>query len=318
MKKDSYSIDVGLDDQDMSPELSRPAVNYKIVEGPAELPLGMFDYNTKRWYRGYEIEKMSSDILTSFHEEVNPYKMFGRMVAKGLTKIFDVDTGEEFPGWKQKTSKLFFQDTFFLMMEILIKTKGTSLVPTVYKCPQCKQFTKFENPIGESGGPDGSDGFDLTASADELSSLEMEDIREIPFVEVRDLLEPVLYFHFDDGVVVEGERYTEFSFRIPEIGDYILKAGTSTTQGGEKRVLFHCLTSINGIKGSELQLLKSKHGIGLLSFNFNDYLEVLNKLNSMGYDYSQHKTTCSHCGYEYRTVFDFTNFFGSLLGRRSI
>ena len=48
MKKDSDSIDVGLDDQDMSPELSRPAVNYKIVEGPAELPLGMFDYNTKR------------------------------------------------------------------------------------------------------------------------------------------------------------------------------------------------------------------------------------------------------------------------------
>ena len=50
--------------------------------------------------------------------------------------------------------------------------------------------------------------------------------------------------------------------RLPEIGDYILKAGASTDKGGEK-VLFHCLTSINGIKEHDLQVLKAKHGVRL-------------------------------------------------------
>ena len=293
----------------------KPTKKFKIETAPEELPLGMFEYDSKRWFRGYEVEKMGSDVLTSFSEETNPYKMFGRLVAKGLVKIFDTESGDEFQGWKQKTSKLFFQDVFFLMMEILIKTKGTSLVPTVYKCPQCKKFTKFENPIGEAGGMDGDKGFDLNASDEELSSLEMEDIRSIKFNPVRDLAFPELSFHFDDGVVIEGERFTEYSFRLPEIGDYILKAGASTDKGGEKRVLFHCLTSINGIKEHDLQVLKAKHGVGLLSLNFNDYMQILNKLNSIGYDFSKHETTCAHCGYDYKTVFDFSNFFGSLLGR---
>jgi len=282
---------------------------------PTELPLGMYDSVTKRWYRGFEVEKMSSDVLVSVNDEQNPYRLFGKIVAKGLVNIFDIDTGEEYPGWRSKTSKLFFQDVFFLMVEILIKTRGTSLVSTVYRCPLCKKFTKFENAPGEGAELDVNTGFDLTASSEEFSSLEMEDIRSVAFKPVRDLDKPEFSFHFDDGVVIKDERFTEFSFRIPEIGDYILKAGADTSQAGEKRVLFHCLTSVNGLIGKDLELLKAQHGLGLLSFNFNDYAQILSRFNSIGYDFSNHTVKCAHCGNVFKTVFDFTNFFGSLLGR---
>lgn len=288
---------------------------FKIHDGPDTLPIGFYSPEEGRYYRGYELQGLNADVLSSFEQEQNPFRTFGSMVAKGLTKIFDKESGEEAPGWKDKSSKLFFPDTFFLLVEILVKTKGTSLVPTVYRCPQCQALTKFENPMGAGSGADGETGFALDTSDDELSSLEMEDIRSLPFNTYHDVTEPELTFSFKNGVVVDGEKLTEYTFRIPEIGDYILKSSAKASKDGERKVLFHCLKSINGYKDKDLTLLKTKQGISLLNLPLVEYTEILRKINSIGYDYQSHRTTCASCGNEYKTTFDLSNFFGSLLRR---
>lgn len=294
--------------------LEQPVTKYE--SAPSELPIGMYDKESKRWFRGYTIEKMSADALIAFEDEANQYRSFGALVAKSLSKIFDVVTGEEYPDWKKKTSKLFFPDVFFLMVETLIKTKGSSLVPTVYRCPKCGKFTKFENPIGQSGRADVHSGFDLLADDEELSSLEMEDIRSVPFNPVRDLDEPIIRFEFEEGVTINGVTYKKYEFRIPEIGDYILRGGGNKRgKQVEKEVFYTCLISVNDITGRDLEKLKNQVGIALMGLSVIEYMEIVKKMNSFGYDYTQHKTRCFACGYEYKTVFDLSNFFASVLGR---
>ena len=158
---------------------------------------------------------------------------------------------------------------------------------------------------------DSSAGFDLTESSDELSSLEMEDIRSLKLNYIRDLIKPELVFHFDNGVVSGDERFTDYSFRIPEIGDYIAKSGSSMNSFGEKQVLFSCLTSVNGYTGKDLTVIKATHGVNLMGFDVKDYMQIVHTLNSIGYEYSSHKVNCAHCGLTFKTGFDMTNFFVS-------
>lgn len=295
--------------------LDSPKQKFKITDVPHELPLGLFDAESKRWFKGYEVSKMSADVLVSFESEANPYRSFGMLVAKGLKRIYDIETGEEHPSWKSVTSKLFFQDVFYLMLEIIVATRGSSLVATAYRCPQCGKFTKFENPLGQSGGADSEKGFDLLAGEDEFSSLEMEDIRSIPYTSST-LEEPILRFNFDEGLSVGGEVFKEYVFRIPEIGDYIAKGGGNKSgKQVEREVLYKCLIGLNGKVDRDLDKLKNVYGMSLLSLNLKEYVQIIDRLNGIGYNFSKHNTKCYDCGYEYKTTFDLTNFFGSILGR---
>lgn len=285
-----------------------------ITEGPAELPIGY--YEDGKFYKGFEVGELDVDSLTSLEgEQSNTFRTFGRIVARGLKRIYDIETGDEPVDLKSKTSNLFFPDVFFLMTEIIIKTKGSSLVPTVYQCPQCRAFTKFENDFDENENNDGS--FSLDASDDELTSLNKEDLRDVKFTPWPEGT-PVMQFKFKKGVTLGDDTYQEYAVRIPTIGDFIRAGGSSQNSVQiEKKVLTKCIDKLNDVSGKDLMKLITFYGDKILKLNLTEYMEISNKLNSIGYNFHQHRTTCAACGYEYRTTFDLTNFFGSVLGVKS-
>lgn len=304
---------------DQQVEASNPAGT---LAGPEELPIGFYDKG--KFHKGYEVRPLDADVLTAIDSErQNPFRTFGRIVAQGLVKIFDVETKKEVDGWQKRTSKLFFPDVFFLMTEIIIVTKGSSYVPTVYKCPQCNKFTKFENEPG-GGDEDNPDQYDLNQSDDLMTSADMEDLRNlelIPFTGDK----PSIELELKHGILLGDTRYKNYGFRIPEIHDYITAAnryGSGKVAAIERQVLKNCLISLDeagkgGKDDRSLVHILSKYGDKVLKLNLKEYAKITNKLNRIGYNYQNHKTVCSACGFEHTVVFDLTNFFGSVLGIKS-
>lgn len=278
---------------------------------PLRMPIGFYDGATKKFYKGYEVRGLDAGVLVSIEDQGNPFKTFGKIVAKGIVRIFDPDTGEEAPNWKNLSSKLFFPDVFFLMTEIIVETKGSSLIHTAYQCPKCKQYTKFENNPGEGFKTEA--GFALDVSDDEFTSLDMEDIRDMEFNEFNKE-RPVVEVEFRRGVVIDGISVTKLVFSIPEIGDYIKRGGSGRkARSVERDVLFECIIGVNDLSEAEVRNLKVKYGNQLLVLPLDEYMLIVKEMNNIGYAYHRHKVRCFACGYEYETAFDLTNFFGSLL-----
>ena len=302
----------GFEAGDETPALTTTTSSIDYEEGPNVLPIGFFDNG--KFYKGFEIDQLSASSLKQVAKEQSAYKMFGILVSRGLKSIFDPKTGEQ-ADWRDKTSRLFLQDVTFLMSEIMIKTKGNSLVPTVYQCPLCAKFTKFENPIGGSDVVDLKKGYDLLAPDLELSSLEMEDLRSLPFKEFKGDV-PEISFQLAQGVTLEDVTYRNYVFRIPTIGDYIHRGGANKTlKDIESRVLLDCLLELDGIDGKDLEILKRRFGDKLLDLNLTEYGKITSRFDNIGYVLSGHETRCYACGYEYKTAFDMSNFFASVLNR---
>lgn len=286
-------------------------------ESPKELPVGFWDQETSKFYRGYEVSELSASALTTLDaSNSNMFKVFGTIVAKGLNRIYDLETGEECPNWRKKSSKIFFPDAFFLMTEIIIKTRGSSYISTTYKCPSCGNFTKFNDSPQESDLKAKIDmGFDLLDDSQEEVDLPQENIRDVKIVTYRKD-SPRFKVSFSKGMVIDGKPCKDFEFRIPEIGDYLQKfSNVNRTKMGEveRAVLASCVTSVEGIDNIELNVLKDSFGPKFLELNLQEYSAVLTKLNTIGYNFQHHKTKCGSCFYEYETQFDLTNFFDSVL-----
>jgi hypothetical protein len=276
------------------------------------LPIGFYEETENKFYRGFEIKGLDADILSKIKKDsANKFRVFGQLVAAGLTKIYDLETGEELKDWRKRASKLFFQDTLFLMVEILIKTTGTTKVSTVYKCPYCNKFTKFEND-SDSSEEDETGGFALDQTDDELTSFNKEDLCDLRF-NTFDGDVPVFDFK-SKGIPFDGTKYKKYRFMLPKIEDYIQESGRGAEEDIERRVLNKNVIDIDGITEKELIRLKMKAGLQLMKFPLKEFGKLIKIYEKIGYDFNNHKTTCGDCNYSYKTKFDLTNFFGSALG----
>lgn len=284
-----------------------------------KMPIGFWDQASEKFIRGFSIKELSAETLIGLDaDEPNMFKTFGSIVAKGLDQIFDPDTGVSID-WRAKSSKIFFPDIMFLMTEILVKTRGASRVSTAYRCPQCKKYTKFENDPDAGLTISKDKGFDLLADEDTMSSLDMEDIHEVSFKEFDGKI-PQIEVVLDSGVKLGGYELKTYVFRIPEIGDYLLKG---TRYNGQLRmierdVFMDCLLNIEEVPKAEWQKFKRDQGASLITkLSAPEYNKIVAKVNSIGFNFAQHHTNCRHCGYDYETTFDLSNFFASVLKTKS-
>jgi hypothetical protein len=299
-------------------ELETPFRNRKTRDAHPLMPIGFWVPDKKKFYRGYEVSELSAEALVSVDgEESNMFKAFGTLVIKGVKRIFDHETGEDLD-WKAKSSKIFFPDITFLMTEILIKTKGSSLISTAYRCPQCKKYTKFENEPAAGISVSQDKGFDLLADEDTMSSLDMEDIYAVPFKEYADLT-PEMWVEFSEAYQFDGVSASKYKMRIPEIGDYLTKGMryNGNLKLIERDVFLDCLVGIDGVSPEQFKKLKLDKGVGLFNLKATDYNKIVRALNQIGFIFTDHKTHCQHCGYDYETMFDISNFFASVLKTKS-
>jgi len=195
-----------------------------------------------------------------------------------------------------------------LMVEILVKTTGTTKVSTVYKCPFCSKFTKFENDSDEEK----EEGFALDQTDDEFTSLQKEDLRNLDFNEFNSD-RPEFDFK-SKGVNFDGTKYKKYRFSLPRIEDYINESGRGAAEDIERRVLNKNLVELDGIRDKELTRLKMLAGLQLMKFPLKEFGKLITTYDKIGYDFNKHKTICGDCNYEYKTKFDLTNFFGGALG----
>lgn len=304
-------------------DLETPFRNRKLHPWKTKMPIGFWNPEEKKFYKGFRVKQLSADALVNLNEEeTNMFKVFGQIIAKGLEDIFETnDKGDELgsaPNWRSRTSKLFLNDCMFLMTEIMCQTKGSTLVTTNYRCPQCKKFTKFENEPAAGISPSQEKGFDLLADEDTMSSLDMEDIYMVPCKDHEDLV-PEFEITFDQDYTVDGHTIRKIRMRIPEIGDYLPKGNRHNGNNRmiERDVFLDCLIGVEGLTQDQFRKLKLNSGVGIFNISAPDYNKITSKINSWGYMFGAHKTQCRHCSYEYETSFDYSNFFASVLKTKS-
>jgi len=194
-------------------------------------------------------------------------------------------------------------------------TRGTSLLPTAYKCPETNQSILF-NLDPEEEVPE-----DI-----EKDRAFMEDYMD--FYKEKAIKDPDLYDGFsvdfkkpvklesidEDGEIIDIFGMESMFVSWPAMRSFLKNMkDAKRSKNAETWILFENIKRINEFTEEETQrILKHNGHDKVMRIDPSDWRSVLKKLDEFGVMNGEHEYSCVHCGGTHEDTFDMTNFFDFL------
>lgn len=270
-----------------------------------ELPMGYWDDYHKKRYKFMELRRLDAEdliVIGKKETKQNPHNAALFLCQEGVTAITNEDATDKLEDHTRKLQFLSYSpDLMFILTELIRKVKG-DLVETCYLCgnARCGEEIRFDKTKDNDNRENLSD-----IKLEILNDLGDGNTFEFIAEDVEDLVEDE-----DFG------KLKEFVFEYPTFKSYSeAHRYTDNPILFQRDLLYRSLKSVNSGNEDDLKKLKTVYGRKLVPRGVNDYERLLNMTNVGGYRFDDHVIKCS-CGYS-NYGFDFTNFFGSILPKRS-
>ena len=280
-----------------------------------ELPVGYYNKSEDRWFKKLIVQKLDSEDLMVIGDKKsrrNPYQVFVSLLSKGVVSIQD-DEGEELPNFKKKIRFLYWVDALYSLIELVCITKGETKTVTAYRCPNCREFTKYD--FVESDEEEDDDG----------EFIEVDDREDFRNMKCVILSRKDIESKYPGGVhhykVKTGFRdrasklqIKGYNVALPTLQTYIdVWNYTENPLEQEKEALWRSVEGVDGHDEKQFISLKTKYGRKLFLPDNKEYARLKRRFRRIGYWLDDHKVKCNECMYEFETKFDLSNFFGSIL-----
>ncbi len=269
-----------------------------------------------------DLSPIRASLMQSDRTVDNAFAVFvrvGKDIINQSVTAYVASSGEEVTAASVSllTSMLPFNSAYKLMLWAVLFTRESSLIPTAYKCPECKATTIFdldpEVPVPKNIEKERAfmeDFFSfVTERTDKKGQVEFMYQVQAPY-SIDGLEEDA------DGKL-KPEKIYSFTLRWPTLGNYLKVLQDSKKQRDpETWVLYESITRINEFSEDDTKALKGRNGFErIMAMKMADLHGLRKAQDQFGVTIT-HSFTCSDCGAETPTPFDFTNFFDYLMSTK--